>query len=120
MNCIHHSHLYVGNNRFNLFIFSTPAYDWAPNPDKQWILQVTDRMEPIHKKFTDLLMTKRLQTLQSIDEGIEKVKLILLFDLFASVKFCYFISGHSLTMWTEIWTYLTPSRPPPFVDHFTS
>ena len=46
--------------------FSTPAYDWAPNPDKQWILQVTDRMEPIHKKFTDTLMTKRLQTLQSI------------------------------------------------------
>ena len=30
-------------------------------------------MEPIHKKFTDTLMTKRLQTLQSIDEGIERV-----------------------------------------------
>ena len=55
------------------FVCSTPAYDWAPNPDKQWILQVTDRMEPIHKKFTDLLMTKRLQTLQSIDEAIERV-----------------------------------------------
>ena len=53
--------------------FSTPAYDWAPNPDKQWILQVTDRMEPVHKKFTDLLMTKRLQTLQSVDDAIEKV-----------------------------------------------
>ena len=32
-----------------------------------------DRMEPIQKKFTDTLMTKRLQTLQSIDEGIERV-----------------------------------------------
>ena len=53
--------------------FSTPAYDWAPNPDKQWILQVTDRMESVHKKFTDILMTKRLQTLQSVDEGIERV-----------------------------------------------
>ena len=51
---------------FSFLFFSTPAYDWAPNPDKQWILQVTDRMEPIHKKFTDTLMTKRLQTLQSI------------------------------------------------------
>lgn len=57
-----------------LNVCSTPAYDWAPNPDKQWILQVTDRMEPIHKKFTDVLMTKRLQTLQSIDEAIERVR----------------------------------------------
>lgn len=61
------------NLNFALWSFSTPAYDYAPNPDKQWILQVTDRMEPIHKKFTDILMTKRLQTLQSIDEGIERV-----------------------------------------------
>lgn len=58
---------------FNVTTHHTPAYDWAPNPDKQWILQVTDRMEPIHKKFTDVLMTKRLQTLQSIDEAIERL-----------------------------------------------
>ena len=67
---------YFHIQEFNLFVllfFSTPAYDWAPNPDKQWILQVTDRMESVHKKFTDILMTKRLQTLQSVDEGIERV-----------------------------------------------
>ena len=58
----------------SVFLCSTPAYDYAPNPDKQWILQVTDRMEPIHRKFTDILMTKRLQTLQSIDEAIERVR----------------------------------------------
>ncbi len=60
-----------------LFFLSTPAYDYAPNPDKQWILQVTGRMTPTHRQFTDLLMTRRLQTLQSIDDGIEKVRALL-------------------------------------------
>lgn len=54
------SHLF-----FNVTTHHTPAYDYAPNPDKQWILQVTQKMQPIHKQFTDLLMTKRLQTLQA-------------------------------------------------------
>lgn len=53
--------------------FSTPAYDHAPNPDKQWILRVTQQMKPIHRRFTDLLMTKRLQTLQSVDAAVERV-----------------------------------------------
>jgi extracellular sulfatase Sulf len=58
---------------FNVTTHHTPAYDFAPNPDKQWILRHTEKMLPIHKDFTDLLMTKRLQTLQSVDAAIEKV-----------------------------------------------
>lgn len=62
------SHLF-----FNVTTHHTPTYDYAPNSDKQWILQITQRMQPIHRQFTDLLMTKRLQTLQSVDEAVEKV-----------------------------------------------
>nr|CAD7437459.1 unnamed protein product [Timema bartmani] len=61
------------NDRRNIILSSTPAYDYAPNPDKQWILQVTKQMQPIHRQFTDLLMTKRLQTLQSVDEAVDRI-----------------------------------------------
>ncbi|KAF5295052.1 hypothetical protein FQR65_LT10605 [Abscondita terminalis] len=63
-----YSHLF-----FNVTTHHTPSYDYAPNPDKQWILQVTQKMQPIHRQFTDLLMTKRLQTLQSVDSAVERV-----------------------------------------------
>ncbi|CAH2068844.1 unnamed protein product, partial [Iphiclides podalirius] len=63
-----YSHLF-----FNVTTHHTPTYDMAPNPDKQWILRVTEKMKPIHRQFTDLLMTKRLQTLQSVDMAVEKV-----------------------------------------------
>lgn len=39
-----YSHLF-----FNVTTHHTPAYDFAPNPDKQWILRHTDKMQPIHK-----------------------------------------------------------------------
>merc|ERR1719233_2223647 len=57
----------------NITTHHTPAYDFAPNPDKQWILRHTEKMLPIHRSFTDMLMTKRLQTLQSVDSAVEKI-----------------------------------------------
>ncbi|XP_043230612.1 extracellular sulfatase Sulf-1-like [Amphibalanus amphitrite] len=51
----------------------TPAYDFAPSEDKQWFLRHVDKMDEVERTFTDLLMTKRLQTLQSVDDGIEEV-----------------------------------------------
>ena len=64
----HHQDLF-----FNVTTHRTPAYDFAPNPDKEWVLRSTEKMLPIHRSFTDILQTKRLQTLQSVDEGVEKV-----------------------------------------------
>ena len=61
------------NMFFNVTTHHTPPYDFAPNPDKEWVLRTTDKMAPIHRTFTDLLQTKRLQTLQSVDEGLERV-----------------------------------------------
>ena len=64
---------------FKLFMYMycsfcrTPAWNYAPNPDKELLLQITGKMEPIQSHFTDLLMTKRLMTLQSVDDAVEKV-----------------------------------------------
>ncbi|RUS88020.1 hypothetical protein EGW08_004186 [Elysia chlorotica] len=51
----------------------TPAWNHAPNPDKQWLLQHKSTMTPQFKIFTDLLQRRRLQTLQSVDDLVENV-----------------------------------------------
>lgn len=57
----------------NITTHRTPSWNYAPNPDKQWLLRNTGKMEPLHIKFTDMLHTKRLQTLQSVDDAVDKL-----------------------------------------------
>ncbi|VDM95052.1 unnamed protein product [Thelazia callipaeda] len=72
----------------------TEAWNYAPNPDKQWLLQHTGRMEPVHAVFTDVLHRRRLQTLQSVDKSIHRLvnELRDLGDL--SNTFIFYTSDH--------------------------
>jgi extracellular sulfatase Sulf len=79
---------------FLLIKFRTPSWNEAPNYDKQYLLKITGKMEPIEQRFTDVLQQKRLQTLQSVDDLVDKV-ILYVFNQITNISVCYKIHWRS-------------------------
>uniref|UniRef100_A0A1I8I358 Sulfatase domain-containing protein n=1 Tax=Macrostomum lignano TaxID=282301 RepID=A0A1I8I358_9PLAT len=63
-----HQSLFANDHRHK-----TASYNRAPSPDKEWLLRRAQPLTPLHQRFTDTLQRKRLQTLQSVDEGLRRL-----------------------------------------------
>ncbi|PIO77737.1 arylsulfatase [Teladorsagia circumcincta] len=72
----------------------TDSWNYAPNPDKQWLLQRTGKMEPVHVAFTDLLHRRRMQTLQSVDDGVHLIFSTLRDHNYLSSTYAIYTSDH--------------------------
>ena len=57
----------------NITTHRTPSWNFAPSMDKEWLLQRTNKMSLTQQHFTNILQQKRLQTLQSVDDAMEKI-----------------------------------------------
>ncbi|XP_072175820.1 extracellular sulfatase Sulf-1-like [Diadema setosum] len=63
-----YQHMFAGNR-----LHRTPAWNYGPNDDKHWIIRRAEQLTDVEKDFTDALQRKRLITLLSVDDAIEKL-----------------------------------------------
>lgn len=63
-----YQHMFENNT-----LHRTPSWNYVNNSDKQWLLKEMKPLDPVGIAFTDILQRKRLQTLQSVDNLVEKV-----------------------------------------------
>ncbi|XP_033097814.1 putative extracellular sulfatase Sulf-1 homolog isoform X2 [Anneissia japonica] len=63
-----YQHLFEGNH-----LHRTPTWNYMENSDKHWIIQVMEEMSDLEIAFTDALQRKRLITLMSVDDAIQRL-----------------------------------------------
>ncbi|XP_078481110.1 extracellular sulfatase Sulf-1 [Ciona intestinalis] len=63
-----YQHLYA-----NVTSHITPSFDYGPNPDKHWIISsMKGPMDETQHRFSSILQQKRLQTLRSVDDAVDR------------------------------------------------
>ena len=71
----------------------TPNFNYT-SPDKHWIIRNTPPMDALRAQFTDVLYRKRLQTLLSVDDAIEKLFIMLIKTGQSQNTYLMFSSDH--------------------------
>ena len=76
-----------------MFVIRHPNYNYT-SLDKHWIIRQTPPLDETKAFFTDILYRKRLQTLLSVDDAIEKIYNMLLQIGMLEKTYIIFTSDH--------------------------